>query len=151
MEKTIKIGEQDIKLRSSVLTIITYKSTFGSDLFNDVQKLKIDKKNGGKELTNVIQTLFQIIYALHKPFTKLSFIEFLNEFDFSNFRTWYNHVDWNGTDATGKFVADGTYKIVLESVTGKFEDIVIVDSSMRYPVESFTSCGGGIGNYGTVF
>ena len=83
MEKTIKIGEQDIKLRSSVLTIITYKSTFGSDLFNDVQKLKIDKKNGGKELTNVIQTLFQIIYALHKPFTKLSFIEFLNEFDFS--------------------------------------------------------------------
>lgn len=77
--------------------------------------------------------------------------EVVNEFDFSNFKTWYNHVDWNGTDATGKTVADGTYKIVLESVTGKFEDIVIVDSSMRYPVESFTSCGGGIGNYGAVF
>ena len=83
MEKTIKIGEQDIKLRSSVLTIITYKNTFGSDLFNDVQTLKISKKNGGKDLTYVIQTLFQIIYALHKPFTKHSFNEFLNDFDFS--------------------------------------------------------------------
>ena len=83
MEKVIKIGEQDIRLRSSVLTIITYKNTFGSDLFNDVQNLKISKKNGGKDLTNVIQTLFQIIYALHKPFTKQSFDEFLNDFDFT--------------------------------------------------------------------
>ena len=83
MEKVIKVGEQDIKLRSSVLTIITYKNTFGSDLFNDVQNLKISKKKGDQELTNVIQTLFQIIYALHKPFTKLSFNEFLNDFDFS--------------------------------------------------------------------
>ena len=77
--------------------------------------------------------------------------EVVNQFDFFRFTTWYNHVDWNGTDAAGKIVADGTYKIVLESVTGKFEDFVVVDSSMRYPVESFTSCGGGIGNYGTVF
>lgn len=77
--------------------------------------------------------------------------EVVNQFDFSRFTTWYNDVDWNGTDSTGKFVADGKYKIVLECVTGKFEDFVVVDSSMRYPVESFTSCGGGIGNYGTVF
>ena len=31
MERTIKIGESELKLRSSVLTIITYKNTFGSD------------------------------------------------------------------------------------------------------------------------
>ena len=83
MEKTIKIGEQDLKLRSSLLTIITYKNTFGTDLFGDVQKLDTSKKGGTQNLTNVIQTLFQIIYALHKPFTKLSFNEFLNDFDFS--------------------------------------------------------------------
>lgn len=83
MEKTIKIGEHDLKLRSSVLTIITYKNTFGSDLFNDVQKMNVGKKSDKKDLTGVIQTLFQIIYALHKPFTHKSFEEFLNDFDFS--------------------------------------------------------------------
>ena len=82
MEKTIKIGEQDLKLRSSLLTIITYKNTFGTDLFGDVQKLDTSKKGGTQNLTNVIQTLFQIIYALHKPYTQKSFNEFLNDFDF---------------------------------------------------------------------
>ena len=83
MEKTIKIGESELKLRSSVLTIITYKNTFSSDLFNDVQKMNTNKKAGNSNMTGVIQTLFQIIYALHKPFTKKSFEEFLNDFDFS--------------------------------------------------------------------
>ena len=83
MEKTIKIGEQEITLRSSLLTIITYKNTFGSDLFNDVSKLNVSRKNGVSNPTHVIQTLFQIIYALHKPFTKKNFEEFLNDFDFS--------------------------------------------------------------------
>ena len=83
MERTIKIGESELKLRSSVLTIITYKNTFGSDLFNDVQKMNVGKKDGISNMTGVIQTLFQIIYALHKPFTKKSFEEFLNDFDFS--------------------------------------------------------------------
>lgn len=83
MEKTIKLGENELKLRSSLLTIITYKNTFGSDLFNDVQKMNVSKKTGTGNMTGVIQTLFQIIYALHKPFTKKSFEEFLNDFDFS--------------------------------------------------------------------
>ena len=82
MEKTIKIGESELKLCSSVLTIITYKNTFGSDLFNDVQKMNTNKKAGNSNMTGVIQTLFQIIYALHKPFTKKNFEEFLNDFDF---------------------------------------------------------------------
>lgn len=83
MERTIKIGEQELKLRSSLLTIITYKNTFGTDLFGDVQNLDISKKASATNLTTVIQTLFQIIYALHKPFTQKSFNEFLNDFDFS--------------------------------------------------------------------
>ena len=83
MEKTIKIGEQELTLRSSLLTIITYKNTFGSDLFNDVSKLNVSRKNGISNPTHVIQILFQIIYALHKPFTKKNFEEFLNDFDFS--------------------------------------------------------------------
>ena len=83
MEKTIKIGESELKLRSSVLTIITYKNTFGSDLFSDVQKMNTNKKAGNSNMTGVIQTLFQIIYALNKPFTKKNFEEFLNDFDFS--------------------------------------------------------------------
>lgn len=82
MEKTLKVGDQEVKLRSSVLTIITYKNTFGSDLFNDVSKLNVSRKNGISNPTHVIQTLFQIIYALHKPFTKKNFEEFLNDFDF---------------------------------------------------------------------
>ena len=45
MERTIKIGEQELKLRSSLLTIITYKNTFGTDLFADVQKLDVSKKS----------------------------------------------------------------------------------------------------------
>ena len=44
MERTIRIGEQELKLRSSLLTIITYKNTFGTDLFGDVQKLDTSKK-----------------------------------------------------------------------------------------------------------
>ena len=76
MERTIKIGEQELKLRSSLLTIITYKNTFGTDLFGDVQNLDVSKKASATNLTTVIQTLFQIIYALHKPFTQKSFNEF---------------------------------------------------------------------------
>ena len=60
MEKVIKVGEQDIKLRSSVLTIITYKNTFGSDLFNDVQNLKISKKLYNLKLKKIFYWLIEI-------------------------------------------------------------------------------------------
>ena len=80
MEKTIKIGEKELKLRSSLFTIIEYKNNFGTDLFNDVNKVSVSKND---EISGVIQTLFQIIYVLHKPFEKQSFEEFLSDFDFS--------------------------------------------------------------------
>lgn len=84
MEKTIKIDDKELKLRSSLFTIISYKNTFGTDLFDDISKLSVKEKKG--EITNIssiINVLFQIIYILHKPFTKMSFEEFVNDFDFS--------------------------------------------------------------------
>lgn len=75
----------------------------------------------------------------------------VKQFDFARFTTWNNSVEWNGTDSFGNPVADGNYKIVIESKNYKFEESIIVDSTMKYPVESFTCCGGGIGNYPTVF
>lgn len=81
MEKSVKIGEKEYRLRSSLFTIIDYKNTFGTDLFDDVTKLSVDNKNA-KDLTKVIEVLFQIIYILNKPFNKISYEEFLNGFDF---------------------------------------------------------------------
>lgn len=79
MEKTVNIGGKDYRLRSSLYTIIDYKSTFGSDLFEDISKLSDGKGN----ITQVVQVLFQIVYILSKPFSKKSYEEFLGEFDFS--------------------------------------------------------------------
>lgn len=82
MEKTTKIGDKEYRLRSSLFTIIDYKNTFNTDLFDDVAKLSVNGKNGN-ELTNVIEVLFQIVYILNKPFNKISYEQFLNEFDFN--------------------------------------------------------------------
>lgn len=80
MEKKIIIGDNELQVRSSLFTIIEYKTTFGSDLFSDVTKLSNSKEN---EISSIIQILFQIIYVLHKPYEAISFEEFLNKFDFS--------------------------------------------------------------------
>lgn len=84
MERKINIGEKELELRSSLLTIIAYKSTFGTDLFDDISNLAVqDGKDGISNISTVIRVLFQIIYILHKPFTQQNFEQFVNEFDFS--------------------------------------------------------------------
>lgn len=84
MERKINIGEKELNLRSSLLTIIAYKSTFGTDLFEDIAHLSIQEGDSGvSNISTVIRVLFQIIYILHKPFTQLNFEQFVNEFDFS--------------------------------------------------------------------
>ena len=83
MERSINIGGKEIKLKSSLFTIISYKNTFGTDLFDDVSKLDVSKNKGASNMTRIIQILFQIIYSLHKPFTNETFDEFLSNFDFS--------------------------------------------------------------------
>jgi hypothetical protein len=83
MEKTIKLGGKDYKLRSSLFTIISYRGVFGSELFSDVKKLDGIKAKSEEEISVLIDTIFKITYILHKPFTDKTYDEFLNEFDFS--------------------------------------------------------------------
>ena len=84
MERKITIGEKEIELRSSLLTIIAYKSTFGTDLFEDISSLSVQQGDSGvSNISTIIRVLFQIIYILHKPFTQKSFEQFVNDFDFS--------------------------------------------------------------------
>ena len=82
MEKTINLRGEDLKLRSSLFTIISYRSVFGTELFSDIKKLE----NLNKDETDaalVIDILFRILYILHKPYTKKSYDEFLMDLDFS--------------------------------------------------------------------
>lgn len=82
MEKTINLRGEDLKLRSSLFTIISYRSVFGTELFSDIKKLE----NLNKDETDaalVIDILFRIIYILHKPYTKKNYDEFLMDLDFS--------------------------------------------------------------------
>ena len=85
MDRKINIGEKELDLRSSLLTIIAYKSTFGTDLFEDISNLAVVQEgdSGISNISTVIRVLFQIIYILHKPFTQQNFEQFINEFDFS--------------------------------------------------------------------
>lgn len=86
MEKTIKIQEKELKLKSSLFTIIAYKNTFGTELFSDISVLdKLSNKNDLSVLSTVIDVIFKMTYILHKPYTKKTYDEFLNEFDFSIF------------------------------------------------------------------
>ena len=82
MERTINLRGEDLKLRSSLFTIISYRSVFGTELFSDIKKLE----NLNKDETDaalVIDILFRIIYIMHKPYTKKSYDEFLMDLDFS--------------------------------------------------------------------
>ncbi len=83
MERKVFIGKKEMRLRSSLFTIIAYKNEFGTDLFQDVAKMEIKNDNAKTaDISNVVQILFQIIYILNKPFTQMAFEDFLNDFDF---------------------------------------------------------------------
>jgi len=81
MEKQINILSKDYRLKSSLYSIISYRNTFGSELFSDITSIeKLGKK--GEDISKVINTIFRIFYILHKPFTNQSYDDFLNGFDF---------------------------------------------------------------------
>jgi len=82
MEKTIYLRGEGLKLRSSLFTIISYRSVFGTELFSDIKKLENLKKDE-TDAALVIDILFRIIYILHKPYTKKNYDEFLMDLDFS--------------------------------------------------------------------
>lgn len=81
MERTINIGDKELKVKSTLFTIIDYKNTFGTDLFQDITQIGENKKSA--EITSVLRVLFQIIYILNKPYSKQTFDDFLNGFDFA--------------------------------------------------------------------
>ena len=83
MEKTVRLGEYEYKLRSSLFTIISYRNVFGTELFSDVAVLDKLKNKNEEEISRINDTIFRITYILHKPFTNKSYDEFLNELDFS--------------------------------------------------------------------
>ena len=83
MEKTLKLGEKEYKLHSSLFTIIDYRNVFGSELFSDIKKLEKSNNIKEEDFSVVIDTIFRIIYVLHRPFSKTSYNDFLMSLDFS--------------------------------------------------------------------
>ena len=81
MEKTINLNGEDLRLKSSLFTIIEYRSIFGTELFKDITKLEQSEKDGN--ISEVLEILFKIVYVLHKPFTKRSYEQFLQSIDFN--------------------------------------------------------------------
>ena len=62
MERKINIGNKEIRLKSSLFTMIAYKNQFGTDLFQDVSKMDVKEDKETQDVSGVIQVLFQIIY-----------------------------------------------------------------------------------------
>ena len=83
MEKTIKLQDKELRLKSSLGTIINYRSIFGSELFSDVKVLDSVKDKSEEEISRILDVIFRITYVLHRPFTKKSYEEFLDDLDFS--------------------------------------------------------------------
>jgi len=83
MEKTLKLGEKEYRLHSSLFTIIDYRNVFSTELFSDIKKLEKSSDKKEDDLSTVIDTIFRIIYVLHRPFSKQSYNDFLMSLDFS--------------------------------------------------------------------
>ena len=88
MDSIIKIGGRELPVHASLKTLIDYKSTFGTDLFEDLDKIQNIKSDSIGSLSGVINTSFQIIYILHKPYAKEKpFVEFMDTFEFGVFQS----------------------------------------------------------------
>jgi len=81
MESTIELGGKEFKLQSSLFTIIEYKKVFGTELFNDVKSIDTNKSSEDN-VSEVLDTIFRITYILNRPYTKLSYSDFLKTIDF---------------------------------------------------------------------
>ena len=68
---------------SSLFTIISYRNVFGTELFDDVEKLDKAISENRNDVGKFIDVLFRLVYVLHKPFFNESYDRFLQLFDFS--------------------------------------------------------------------
>lgn len=82
MERTVNLGGKELKLASSLFTIISYRQVFGSELFADVDALDKALQANKDDVGKFIDILFRIVFILHKPFTSDSYDKFLQSFDF---------------------------------------------------------------------
>ena len=83
MERTVKLNGKELRLASSLFTIISYRNVFGTELFDDVEKLDKAMKTNKNDVGKFIDVLFRLVYVLHKPFFNESYDRFLQLFDFS--------------------------------------------------------------------
>ena len=83
MERTVKLNGKELRLASSLFTIISYRNVFGTELFDDVEKLDKAMQESKNDVGRFIDVLFRLIYVLHKPFYNDSYDHFLQGFDFS--------------------------------------------------------------------
>ena len=80
MEKTVEIGSEKLILRSSLYSLIDYKSRFGTELFSDIKRIEAIKEDN---ITDVIEVVFRIVFILTNPKDGETFEDFLNKFDLS--------------------------------------------------------------------
>ncbi len=83
MERTITLGGRELKLASSLFTIISYRQVFGSELFSDVDTLDKALQANKEDVGKFVDILFRIVYILHKPYTSDTYDKFLQGFDFA--------------------------------------------------------------------
>ena len=83
MERSVTFGGNELRLHSSLFTIIQYRNIFGTELFSDIKKLEDVKDNQEQDFSLIIETIFKIIYILHRPFSNKTYEAFLMDLDFS--------------------------------------------------------------------
>lgn len=80
MEKAIEIGGRRLVLRSSLYSLIDYRSRFGTELFDDIQRLD---KAGEGNVTEVLEIVFRIVFVLSGPKEGETFRDFMGSLDLS--------------------------------------------------------------------
>lgn len=83
MERTVRFNGKELRLASSLFTIISYRNVFGTELFDDVERLEKELDKNKNDVGRFIDVLFRLIYILHKPYYNDSYDRFLQSFDFS--------------------------------------------------------------------
>ena len=58
MERTVKLNGKELRLASSLFTIISYRNIFGSELFDDVEKLEKAMETNKSDVGRFIDVLF---------------------------------------------------------------------------------------------
>lgn len=84
MEKVVKIGDKDVKLRSSAATYIKYRREFKEDLFKTLQGMTKDLGDNGEIPDGAVAVLLQAAYIMAgqaDPNMKKDFDSWLDQFE----------------------------------------------------------------------